>query len=219
VSGARTSDAPRLSRDRAVATAIRLLDEKGADALSMRGLARALGVPPMSLYRHARSRRDLEDAVVAALVAGVAPIPEGVAWDVQLRAWATGYRAMVLAHPNATPLLASRPFTAYSARRKDAETLLASLHESGLAPEEAALHLRAALTIIAGFAHLQAEFARAATTPPPSDPGPGPGEPLLALLLDQIGAPGDPERLFALVTDLVVDGIARRIEAGPAAAG
>lgn len=214
MSEARTPERPRLSRARAVDGAIRVLDEEGSAALSMRGLARSLGVPPMSLYRHASSKADLEDAVVGALIAGVAPIPADASWDEQLRAWATGYRQMVLAHPNATPLLAARPFAAYAARRDDAEALLASLTAAGLAPDAAALHLRAALTIIAGFCHLQAEFARAATAAPPADPGPE--TPLLGQLLGQIGATDDPERLFALVTDLVVEGIARHLEPGAA---
>jgi AcrR family transcriptional regulator len=58
--------APRstLTRDRIVAEALRLLDAEGAEALSMRKLAAALGVGATSLYWHVANRDELIELVV-----------------------------------------------------------------------------------------------------------------------------------------------------------
>jgi AcrR family transcriptional regulator len=53
-----------LTRDRIVAEALRLLDAEGADALSMRKLAAALGVGTTSLYWHVANRDELIELVV-----------------------------------------------------------------------------------------------------------------------------------------------------------
>ena len=53
-----------LSRDHVVATARAILATNGLKALTIRALARELGVAPMSIYRHVASRADLLDQVV-----------------------------------------------------------------------------------------------------------------------------------------------------------
>ena len=53
-----------LTRDRIVAEALRLLDAEGAEALSMRKLAAALGVGTTSLYWHVANRDELIELVV-----------------------------------------------------------------------------------------------------------------------------------------------------------
>ena len=50
---------PRLSREEIAATAVRIADDEGLDALSMRRLAAELGISPMSLYRHVANKDDL----------------------------------------------------------------------------------------------------------------------------------------------------------------
>jgi DNA-binding transcriptional regulator YhcF (GntR family) len=48
-----------LSTARVVNAAIAVCDDEGLDALSIRGVAARLGVPPMSLYRHVQSKEEL----------------------------------------------------------------------------------------------------------------------------------------------------------------
>ena len=48
-----------VSRDRVVRVATAIVDARGVDALSMRGLATELGVTAMALYRHVGSRDEL----------------------------------------------------------------------------------------------------------------------------------------------------------------
>jgi AcrR family transcriptional regulator len=53
-----------LSRERIVETSLRLLEEDGWDALSMRRLAQELDVWPMAVYRYFRDKDELVDALV-----------------------------------------------------------------------------------------------------------------------------------------------------------
>ena len=65
------SSRPALTRERVVAEALTVISMDGAQALSMRGLARRLGVVPGALYRHVRSKEQLHDLVLDAVLAEV----------------------------------------------------------------------------------------------------------------------------------------------------
>ena len=51
----------KLSRVRIAEAAVKLVDDEGLDALTMRRLGVSLGVEAMSLYRHVRNKADLLD--------------------------------------------------------------------------------------------------------------------------------------------------------------
>jgi TetR/AcrR family transcriptional regulator, tetracycline repressor protein len=103
---------PVLSRADIVAAAVVVIDEDGLDALTMRGLGARLGVAAMSLYRHLANRDAVLSAVVDHLVAQAAeePVP-GASWRSAVRGFADRYRAVLLDHPRAVPLLATHPVT------------------------------------------------------------------------------------------------------------
>ncbi|MCV7066678.1 helix-turn-helix transcriptional regulator [Mycolicibacterium farcinogenes] len=52
-----------LSRDKIVAVGLEMVNQRGADALTMRGLAQALGVTPMAIYNHFDDKGDLLRAI------------------------------------------------------------------------------------------------------------------------------------------------------------
>lgn len=202
---------PLLSRDNAVATATRMLDQQGAAALTMRGLAREMGVPLMSLYRHVSSRDDLEAAIVERLMASIPRQPRSRSWDTAIRRWAGAYRAMVRRHPNAAPLLASRPAAAYGARADDAEDMLAALIHAGLTPDQARVRMRAALVTITGFCNTQAQAEQVdeASLPEP----PAHDYPNLAALVDDVRSRRHGDRVFHAMVDSVIAGLEEAIPA------
>jgi AcrR family transcriptional regulator len=65
----------QLTRERIVAEAMRLLDEEGMEALSMRNLGQRLGAGATSLYRHVASKDELIE-LVADEVYGEVEVPE-----------------------------------------------------------------------------------------------------------------------------------------------
>lgn len=101
----------RLSRDHIVAAALELADETGADGLTMRGLARRLGVDPMAVYRHVRDKEDLLGAMCDVAIAELSPLRADEPWEPQLRRLARELRAAILRRPALLPALAGAPAT------------------------------------------------------------------------------------------------------------
>ncbi len=59
----------KITREVVLAAALEIIDQDGADALSMRRLARALDRDPMILYRHAPNKAALLDGVAETVLA------------------------------------------------------------------------------------------------------------------------------------------------------
>ncbi|MEW1954108.1 TetR family transcriptional regulator [Terrabacter sp. NPDC080008] len=66
-----------LSRDEVVATAVGLLRRYGLGDLTMRRLARELGVAPGALYWHVANKQELLVEVADALLSEIPPAPQG----------------------------------------------------------------------------------------------------------------------------------------------
>ena len=101
---------PGLSVDAIVAAAIELADRDGIDALTMRGLATALGVAPMALYTYVPGKAELLDLMLDAVYAAMPRPPWGEhGWRERLSAVARSNRALFDAHPWAAGISSSRP--------------------------------------------------------------------------------------------------------------
>lgn len=96
-----------LNREKVLLAAIRLADDRGIDALTMRELARLLKVEAMSLYNHVASKDDCLDGMVD-IVIGEVEIPKGVGWREALRRRAISAHEMMLRHRWAAALIMSR---------------------------------------------------------------------------------------------------------------
>ncbi len=96
-----------LSLHQITAAAVELVDNHGAEALTMRRLAEHLGTAPSSLYRHVASREEVlalvVDAVLGGLVTTEAPSSD---WQATLRSTMHRFRRYLLAHRNVIPLIA-----------------------------------------------------------------------------------------------------------------
>ena len=104
-----------LSRDVVLAAALRLADVEGLSAVTMRRVGTELGVEAMSLYHHLPGKDGLMDGLVDTVLA---EIREEVArraqdltadWHTDLRSRSLAARTVMLRHPWAPVLLASRP--------------------------------------------------------------------------------------------------------------
>jgi AcrR family transcriptional regulator len=103
----RTDRAP-LSRDRVIAAAVRLADEKGAAGVTMRAVAAGLGVEAMSLYNHVAGREDILDGMVEAVFAEIELPAGGSEWKTAMRERARSTRAALRRHRWAVGLMDSR---------------------------------------------------------------------------------------------------------------
>jgi AcrR family transcriptional regulator len=103
-----------LSRKRIITAAITFIDDKGLRDLTMRRLGATLGVEAMSLYRYVPGREELLDGVVETIIGEMYDDPDVITsprdgWQDFLQRLAHGVRRVALAHPQAFPLVASRP--------------------------------------------------------------------------------------------------------------
>ncbi|WP_431727784.1 TetR/AcrR family transcriptional regulator [Verrucosispora sp. TAA-831] len=103
---------PRQGRslDEIVMAAIALADAEGLDAVTMRALARALGVAPMTLYTYVPGKAELLDLMLDAIYAGM-PRPDrsDQPWRARVAALAQDNRDLFTAHPWAAEVATGRP--------------------------------------------------------------------------------------------------------------
>jgi AcrR family transcriptional regulator len=128
----------RLSRPAILAKALQLIDDEGADALTMRRLGGELGVEAMSLYRHVASKRALLDGVAEQMMAEVVSYREaqGDDWVERARNLVIGIGAVARRHPEAFELVGMRALNTEVAIRP-IEALLAALRAGGFSPNRA----------------------------------------------------------------------------------
>jgi AcrR family transcriptional regulator len=87
-----------LSRERVLSAAIVLADERGAQELTMRKLAKELGVEAMSLYNHVANKTDLLDGMIDVVFSEIDAPAAGGDWKAELRKRAVSTRAALNRH-------------------------------------------------------------------------------------------------------------------------
>jgi AcrR family transcriptional regulator len=194
-----------LDRDEIVGAALKVLDQDGLAALTMRRIGRELDVEAMALYRHFPNKEALIDGVAAHLLDLVElPDPEAVAWRHGLHQVAHSYREIALTHPVAFRLLATRR-TPGNRLFDIAQCLLRLLERGGIANDAGVRTYHALLGLVHGATVI--ELVLAGDPPDPSASGaPSPDtHPLVVANLDELMACIAGENLDELV-DQVIDG-------------
>jgi AcrR family transcriptional regulator len=150
----RSPGRPPIPLDRIVTTALQIVDDEGADALSMRTLAQQLDSGTATLYRHFTGRADLVAHVVD-LVFGSVEVDAAklstMTWQEACKTAACAMFDGLRRHPNVAPLLAEGvPIgpNAMAAR----EGLIAILLDNGFPPALAARSYATLARYILGFA-------------------------------------------------------------------
>lgn len=109
-----------LSRERALTTAVALADAEGIDAVTMRKLAKALGVEAMSLYHHVASKSDILDGMVELVFGEIDLPPDDLGWKAAMRHRASSVRAALTRHPWSIGIMESRTPGPNTLRHHDA---------------------------------------------------------------------------------------------------
>ncbi|OUD01232.1 TetR/AcrR family transcriptional regulator [Streptomyces swartbergensis] len=97
-----------LTRDRVLRAAVALADDIGIEALSMRKLAKELGVVPMALYKHVSNKEQLLDGMVDVVMGEIDPPAPGSNWKSTVRHRILSARRAFLGHPWAAQVIQSR---------------------------------------------------------------------------------------------------------------
>ena len=98
----------RLNRDEVLRAAVRLADEAGIEALSMRHLAQRIGVVPMALYKHVANKAELLDGMVDVIVGDIDLATPSPDWKRAVREQVLSARRALLRHPWALQVIESR---------------------------------------------------------------------------------------------------------------
>jgi TetR/AcrR family tetracycline transcriptional repressor len=135
----------RLSKRAVVDRALKLADTDGLDALTIRKLAQDLGVTPMALYWHFRSKDDLLEGMAEHVWGEIeVNVDSSQPWWVQLRGGLESLLRVLRAHPSAPQLMLEHEKRNEAALRAT-EATLEILLGAGFDPQHAAEIARSTL--------------------------------------------------------------------------
>lgn len=147
-----------LNADRLFGTALRIVDSEGLEALSMRRLAKEVGVEAASLYHHIPNKDALIDGMIARVRTEVrlpSPMPEDLV-DVFVAIFAE-YRRVLAAHPN---------LVIYAGRQVESDPNPDGLHglmQAGLSEDDAVGLWQSLLAFVVGFTLFGSQSVQADT--------------------------------------------------------
>ena len=136
--------------------ALAVIDREGLPGLSMRAVAKELGMSTMGLYRYVADRDELERLVVESVLADVdtEPPPPETPWEERIDILVRRLRDTVSAHPAIVPLALVHRHRSPGVLRWS-ETVLAVLTEAGFDGERRVVALRALLSYVIGAIQLE----------------------------------------------------------------
>ena len=146
-----------ISRDRALHVAVALADAGGIESLSMRKLARGLGVEAMSLYYYVKSKEDILDGMVDIVFSEIELPSAGAEWKTAMRERAESARNVLARHPWAISLMDSRT-TPGAATLKHHDTVIGCLRDAGFSIPMAAHAMSLLDSYVHGFALQEASL-------------------------------------------------------------
>src|SRR4028119_2492819 len=117
--------------------ALALADSEGLEAVTIRRLAEELGVTPVALYWHFRSKDELLDGVAASIFEEIdLSVDASARWQEQLRALLGSMVNVLRAHTSTAILLSTRTASSEGSLRAT-EVTLDILGRGGFSPTEA----------------------------------------------------------------------------------
>jgi TetR/AcrR family tetracycline transcriptional repressor len=208
----------KLSKSAVAERALRLGDEEGLDAVTIRRLAQALGVTPMALYWHFKNKDELLLGIVDHVLEGVrGDRSPADPWQIQLRAMVEALVTVMRAHPILADLLHSVDKDEATSFSRATEDALALLTRAGFGVREAfwvaSYLLHGAIGLVAGQpdcppavpTHDAAEWRRQKRLKMEQLP---PDQfPMLVAFAATYNEEPDPERYFAFGIDLLMAGV------------
>lgn len=146
-----------LTREQIVTESLKLIDEKGLEAFSLRDVARKLGVYPAALYWHFAGGKNAVLAEVATIAfLDVAPDfdPESD-WRRWIRELLIRYRRSLQLHPNVAPLLGAQLVSNAGVNPILVEQILRALTAAGFKAPAIVHAYNSAVAAMVGFVTLE----------------------------------------------------------------
>ncbi|MFI5807282.1 TetR/AcrR family transcriptional regulator [Streptomyces sp. NPDC051561] len=148
-----------LSAGTIVDRALELVDEQGAEALTMRRLGQALGADPSAVYRYFHSVEDLHlamgDRLIGDTMAGFTPDPDPANWRASLREFGVRAYHSAQRHPRVA-LLSGFRVTRRPSEQRAIDTGVGLLRAAGFDDALAVRYYHAFIDTVLGHAALDA---------------------------------------------------------------
>lgn len=147
-------EGPPLTRERIVAEAVALLDEEGAERLTMRRLAERLDTGSTTLYWHVKTKDDVLELALDTIFGDV-PVPSsGPDWRADVMTLMSGWRRAMLDHPWSAAVLGGRPLLGPNVLSRT-DFLYATLARTGLEGSQLAAAAYAVANYVIGSALME----------------------------------------------------------------
>ena len=128
----------KLSRDVIEQAAITVARSEGFSALSIRNVAKVLGVAPMALYTHVKNKEELAEHVADALLGSIDTRTLGaLTWQDRVRTLLRAHRDLILKHPEITPYIAAASGQPGPGSTRFSNSVTGVLTQAGFDPEPA----------------------------------------------------------------------------------
>jgi AcrR family transcriptional regulator len=142
----------QLHRTDVVDKATHILDEYGIADLTMRRLARELGVTPGALYWHFADKQELLGAVADRILAPAVPDVAAMTWAQRIQTIGAALRDALLSSTDGAELVSATFASGRSATLSDVLDLLATAAtDAGFEPTDAELAARTVVYYVLGF--------------------------------------------------------------------
>lgn len=140
-----------LNREKILDAALILAGEQGLGGLSMRRLAKSLGVEAMSLYNHVSNKADILDGLAERVFAGVERPDPALPWPERVRAIALSMYRALSRHPVVPLALVTDQSNPTSVRAlRPLDDLVGALREAGFSDADVRSALGAVNSVIFG---------------------------------------------------------------------
>ncbi len=139
-----------LTTERLATATLAVIDRDGLEALTMRAVAKELGMATMSLYRYVTDKDELEVLVVDHVLSGVnLAVPPGE-WRDRITELLSRVRKAVTAHPATVPLLLRHRHSVPTSLVQ-IEAMLAILADAGFTGEDRVIAQRTIIAYLFGM--------------------------------------------------------------------
>lgn len=210
-------DSPRipLNRERVLAAAVEIADERGVGTVTMRAVASRLNVEAMSLYNHVANKDDILDGMIDLVIQEIELTNDAGTWREAMRHRALSAHEVFGRHPWVPVLMDSRESSG-PARLRYFEWVIGTLLHAGFSIDDAARVFSVLDSYIYGFAIQQFNFSGLGDASPeeraaailqyiPPDEYPA----LHQMATHSAEAGYDPEADFAFGLEVILDGLER----------
>ncbi|WP_344650028.1 TetR/AcrR family transcriptional regulator C-terminal domain-containing protein [Cryptosporangium japonicum] len=199
---------PSLTRDQILWAAIRIADDEGPDAVTLRRISSVLGVHVTSLYNHVPTRDAITDGMLEVLLAEAKLPTHPVPWEEWVRRFFAAVSDIATTHSGAFHATSHRPVQGARATASF-EIAIAAFIQAGFSTLDAFAAVKTVVLLAGSVGQEQSQSARGESLETRLADLPAEAFPLVR----SIAGTAQPEDAWAFALETVIAGLRARLEA------